>query len=298
MVDLRKLRTLRAVADHGTLAKAADALHLTSSAVSQQLSGLEREIGRPLLEPNGRSVRLTGAAHVLLGHADTLFAQLERMEGELAAETPTPRGEVRVSGFPTSLAGLLAPAARTLRERAPELTLRVLEAETDESVVLLSTREVDVILSMECRSAPRPDDPRYHREELLGDILDVVLPVDHELAERERIDLAELRDAQWVAPPVGWSCDEVFMAGCQRAGYTPRIAHRSGDWQAVMGLVAADLGISLVPRLAHSVTPPGVTIIPLTGDPPKRHVFAACRGGAESNPAIRAVLDAVREVAA
>ena len=82
------------------------------------------------------------------------------------------------------------------------------------------------------------------------------------------------------------------MAGCQRAGYTPRIAHRSGDWQAVMGLVAADLGISLVPRLAHSVTPPGVTIVPLTGEPPKRHVFAACRGGAESNPAVRAVLDA------
>ena len=88
------------------------------------------------------------------------------------------------------------------------------------------------------------------------------------------------------------------MAGCQRAGYTPRIVHRSGDWQAVMGLVAADLGVSLVPRLAHSVTPPGVTIIPLTGDPPKRHVFVACRGGAESNPAIRAVLDAITGVAA
>ncbi len=293
MVDLRKLRTLRAVADHGTLAKAADALHLTSSAVSQQLSGLEREIGHAVLEPNGRTVRLTTAAHVLLGHADALFAQVERMEGELAGQDATPRGEIRVSGFPTSLAGLLAPAARTLRERAPELKLRVLEAETDESMVLLTAREVDVILSMECRAAPRPDDPRYHRQDLLGDILDAVLPLDHPLADRDAIDLAELRDAEWVAPPVGWSCDEVFMAGCQRAGYTPRIAHRSGDWQAVMGLVAADLGISLVPRLAHSVTPPGVTIVPLTGEPPKRHVFAACRGGAESNPAVRAVLDAV-----
>ena len=69
----------------------------------------------------------------------------------------------------------------------------MLEAETDESMVLLTTREVDVILSMECRAAPRPDDPRYHREELLGDILDVVLTVDHALARRERIDLAELR---------------------------------------------------------------------------------------------------------
>ena len=300
MVDLRKLRTLRAVADHGTLAKAADALHLTSSAVSQQLAGLEREIGHAVLEPNGRTVRLTTAAHVLLGHADALFAQVERMEGELAGQDATPRGEIRVSGFPTSLAGLLAPAARTLRERAPELKLRVLEAETDESMVLLTAREVDVILSMECRAAPRPDDPRYHREDLLGDILDAVLPARPSPGgPGTRSTSRSSREAEWVAPPVGWSCDEVFMAGCQRAGYTPRIAHRSGDWQAVMGLVAADLGISLVPRLAHTVTPPGVTIIPLTGEPPKRHVFAACRGGAESNPAVRAVLDAVApEVAA
>src|SRR6187551_2908920 len=79
MVDLRRLRALRAVADHGTLAAAADALHLTPSAVSQQLSALERELGHALLEPAGRSVRLTPAAHVLLGHADALFAQLEKL---------------------------------------------------------------------------------------------------------------------------------------------------------------------------------------------------------------------------
>src|SRR6188472_4707633 len=90
MVDLRRLRTLRAVADHGTLAAAADALHLTPSAVSQQLSALERELGRGLLEPSGRSVRLTPAAHVLLGHTDALFAQLERLEGDLAAQDAAP----------------------------------------------------------------------------------------------------------------------------------------------------------------------------------------------------------------
>src|SRR5215207_6687896 len=101
MVDLRRLRALRAVADHGTLAAAADALHLTPSAVSQQLAALEREVGHGLLEPSGRSVRLTPAARVLLSHADALFAQLERMEGELAAQDARPRGEVRIGGFPT-----------------------------------------------------------------------------------------------------------------------------------------------------------------------------------------------------
>src|SRR3954451_18855504 len=133
MVDLRRLRALRAVADHGTLAAAADALHLTPSAVSQQLSGLERDVGHPLLEPSGRSVRLTPAAHVLLGHADALFAQLERMEGDLAAQGRTARGELRLGGFPTALAGLLAPAAQALRKTAPQVNIRVHEAETDEA---------------------------------------------------------------------------------------------------------------------------------------------------------------------
>ena len=297
MVDLRRLRTLRAVADHGTLAAAADALHLTPSAVSQQLAALEREVGHGVLEPAGRSVRLTPAAYVLLSHADALFAQLERMEGDLAAQDATPRGEVRVAGFPTALAGLLAPAARPLRTSAPMVELRVTEAETDMAMALLVNRDVDVILAMECHAAPLRDDPRFHREELLGDILDAVLPTDHALAGRARVDLEELRDAVWVAPPVGWSCDEVFMAGCRAAGFSPRIAHRSGDWQAVMGLVAGGLGLSLVPRLAHTAPPPGVTIIPLTGTAPRRHVFSACRAGADSNPAVRAVLDAVADVA-
>src|SRR4051795_1813011 len=210
MVDLRRLRALRAVADHGTLAAAADALHLTPSAVSQQLSALEREVGHALLEPSGRSVRLTPAAHVLLGHADALFAQLEMLEGDLAAQDAAPRGEVRIGGFPTALAGLLAPAARPLRAAAPALGPRVGEAETHETGAWLVARDVDVILGMECRAAPRRGDARFHREELLGDVLDAVLPVDHPHASHAMIDLAHLHDARWVAPPVGWSCDEVF----------------------------------------------------------------------------------------
>jgi DNA-binding transcriptional LysR family regulator len=293
VIDLRRLRALRAVADHGTLAAAADSLHLTPSAVSQQLAALEREAGRPLLEPAGRSVRLTAAAHLLLAHADTLFAQLERLEGELAAQDSAPRGEVRIGGFPTAVAGLIAPAVPPLRATAPAVTLRVQEAETPEAVAMLVARDVDLIIGMECSSAPRRDDARFHREELLGDALDAVLPADHALAGQARVELAALADEEWIAPPIGWACDEVFVAGCRGAGFSPRVAHRSGDWQAVMGLVASGLAVSLVPRLAQSAPPPGVMIVPLTGIPPKRHVFMACRAGGESTPAIRAVLDAL-----
>jgi DNA-binding transcriptional LysR family regulator len=291
MVDLRRLRALRAVADHGTLAAAADSLHLTPSAVSQQLAALERDVQRPLLEPNGRSVRLTAAARVLLDHADALFAQLERLEGDLAADDAL--GEIRVVGFPTALAGLLAPAARTLRAEAPSVTLRILELETPEAVAALTRRDADLMLGMECSVAPQAGDARWHREDLLGDTLDAVLPISHPLAGRSLIALDELSREEWVAPPVGWSCDEVFHAGCHASGFSPRIAHRAGDWQATMGLVSAELGISLVPRLAQTTPPPGVVVIPLAGVPPKRHVFAACRAGAESGPAMRALLDAL-----
>ena len=130
---------------------------------------------------------------------------------------------------------------------------------------------------MECRAAPRPDDPRYHREDLLGDILDVVLPLSHPLADRAEIDLAELRDAD-----VGGAARRLVVrrgvhGRLPRAGFTPRIAHRSGDWQAVMGLVAADLGISLVPRLAHNVTPPDVTIVRLDRRRAAPARLTACR---------------------
>jgi DNA-binding transcriptional LysR family regulator len=294
MMDLRRLRTLRAVADHGTLAAAADQLHLTPSAVSQQLSALEREIGRPLLEPSGRSVRLTPAARVLLEHADALFAQLERLEGDLASSDVA---EVRVVGFPTALAGLLAPAARILRAGMPGVKLRVLELETPDAVATVTRRDAELMLGMECSVAPQVGDSRWHREDLLGDTLDAVLPIAHPLAARSRLALDELAREEWVAPPVGWSCDEVFHAGCRAAGFSPRVVHRAGDWQATMGLVSAELGVSLVPRLAQTAPPPGVVVIPLSGEPPKRHVFAACRAGAESAPAVRALLDALQQAA-
>jgi DNA-binding transcriptional LysR family regulator len=238
-------------------------------------------------------VRLTAAAHVLLEHAHALFAQLERLEGDLAAQAEEPLGELRVAGFPTALAGLLAPAARELRATAPRVRVRVLELETPDSVASMLRREHDLILGMECSAAPQRGDARFHREELLVDALDAVLPVAHPLAGHARIELAALAGEEWVAPPVGWSCDEVLNAGCRAAGFSPRVAHRAGDWQAVLALVSAELGVSLVPRLAHTAPPNGVVIVPLTGEPPRRHVFAACRAGAESGPAIAAVLEAL-----
>src|SRR5829696_9712465 len=123
MIDVRRLQVLREVAEHGTLAAAADVLHLTPSAVSQQLAALEREVGQPVVERNGRGVRLTGAAELLVGHANIVLAQLEAAAADVAAYAEGVVGSVRIAGFATALAELVAPAAAALRTSHPRLTL-------------------------------------------------------------------------------------------------------------------------------------------------------------------------------
>ena len=297
MVDLRRVRALREVADRGTIAAAAEALHLTPSAVSQQLSALERECGVPLLEPAGRTIRLTPAAHLLLEHAGPLFAQLERLRSELDAHAAGDVGEVRVAAFPTALAGIVAPAVGLLRDRAPGVRIRAQEAETPEALATLNQRDTDVVITMESAQAPRGDDPRYHRRDLVRDVLDAVVPAGHPLAGEERIELGALAGEPWVAPNAGWSCEHVLVTACQVAGFTPVIEHRTTDWAALKALVGAGLGVALVPRLAQPSPPDSVVVRPLAGEAPCRHLFALCRGGAEHGRAIAATLDALEEAA-
>ena len=296
MLDVRRLRALHALDQRGTIAAAADALDLTASAVSQQLSALEREVGRPLVEPDGRSVRLTTAGRLVLDHADTLFAQLERLDADLAAHDAA-GGLVRVGSFATGLRSLVVPAIEELASAAPDVAIESHELEAPEAFDLLARRELDVVISMEHDGAPRHDDARLHRRDLLVDVLDVALPAGHPLADEPDVELGALRDDGWVLPPRGWLCDEVAQSGCLSAGFTPRPAHRTGDWASTVALVGAGVGVALIPRLAIIEPPPAVALRPLRGPGPCRHLFAACRRGAEEAPAVRALLDALERAA-
>jgi DNA-binding transcriptional LysR family regulator len=297
MIELRRLRALRELADRGTIAAAAQALHVTPSAVSQQLAALEQEVGQALLLPNGRTVRLTAAAEAILAHADAVFSELERMNAALAELAAGERGTVRIGSFATGIRGLIVPAVGWLRERAPDIELRVEESEAPELFHLLARGELDAAISMESDSAPRRDDERFVRIELMADVLDIALPADHPLAARPSVPLAALAGEPFVAPPRGWSCDDVIRVACATAGFAPAVAHRSADWTVVMALVGAGLGVACVPRLAQDKPPAGVTLRPIAGDPACRHLFVACRRGAEKHPALRLVIDALRAVA-
>jgi len=291
MMHLGRLATLREVADRGTIAAAADALCLTPSAVSQQLAALERDVGHRLIEPEGRTVRLTSVASVLVRRADAIFAEVELTRAEVDAHVAGETAQLRVGAFATALVALVAPVAGQLRSTHPGLQLIVCEAEAPEAFDELARQQLDLVIAMEAPGAPAHNDSRFARAELMRDRLDVVVPCDHRLAGARSIALRDLAEEPWVAPLAGWSCEQVVLGGCQAAGFSPKIAHRSTDWSAVVALVQAGLGVALVPRLARGVPTPQAVIRPLADEPPCRHLFAACRRGADAAPAMGAVIE-------
>ncbi|WP_035847061.1 LysR family transcriptional regulator [Kitasatospora azatica] len=285
--DLKKLRILQALDEHGTVTAAAAHLNLTPSAVSQQLATLSRQVGAPVLEAYGRRVRLTGAARLLLRHADRVFGQLEQAEAELAGYLHGEAGEVRVGAFATAITGLVVPAVARLRERAPRLRVRVVEAEAGEAVELLAAGEVDVSVSLNVQGA----DPRFVQRRLLDDPLDIALPQDHPAVGQRELRLAELADQPWIFGSSGpWR--EITLGACAEAGFVPERAHTAADWSAILALVGAGLGVALVPRLLAGGGR-GVVVRTLPADRPSRRVVAAVRAGTEGAPPVRRL---VREI--
>jgi molybdate transport repressor ModE-like protein len=295
MIDPRRLRVLRALADHGTVTAAARALFLSPSAVSQQLAALEAEAGQPLLERQGRAVRLTAAGHVLAAHASVIAAQLERAEADLAACSAGTVGEVTIAAFATAITEVVAPAVGALRATAPLLRVRVRDAEGNASVPLLLERKVDVAVAVEYRGAPAQDDQRVLREPLYAEPFDVVLPPGHPLAGAPEVGLAALATESWIVPWPDNPCHDVVVLACERAGFRPRVDSLSDDFRAVAALAAAGAGVGLVPRSAlRGVDLAGAVVRPMAGDRPTRRVFTAVRRGGETHPLWTVVLAALR----
>ncbi|MFD3689018.1 LysR family transcriptional regulator [Nocardiopsis sp. NPDC058631] len=293
--DLRKLRVLRALEEFGTVRATAEALSMTPSAVSQQLSSLSRQVGVPLLEAHGRRVRLTDAAHVLLGHTDIVLAQLERAEAELEGFVRGEIGHVRVGAFATAIPRLVVPALSALRRTHPGLTAKVRQADAAEVYDLLSAGEIDVGLSLAAQ-APTGHDGRYDRRALLTDPLDVALPAHHRLASARALRLRDLSAEPWIYGASGpWR--DITVAACAQAGFVPEQAHVASDWRAILDMVAAGMGVALIPRLAATDDTPGVCLRVPHSDQPRRHVVTAVRSGAGEHPRVAAVLRALAHTA-
>ncbi|GAA3431423.1 hypothetical protein GCM10018954_010240 [Kutzneria kofuensis] len=222
MIDPRRLRVLRALADHGTVTAAGRALHLTASAVSQQLAALEAETGQQLLRRKGRRVWLTPAGELLVVHANAVAAELERAEATLASFAAGVRGPVRLASFASAITQVVAPAVAELRANAPDVTLLVQDAEGHASVPLLLDGEIDVAITEEYRPAPQTDDRRLKRFPLYAEPFDVVLPEDHRLADESEVDVSALGGEDWIAPLPGNPCRDVLLLACSTHGSATR----------------------------------------------------------------------------
>jgi DNA-binding transcriptional LysR family regulator len=297
VLDVRRLRVLQELDRAGTVNAAATSLHLTPSAVSQQLAALAREVGCAVVEREGRNVRLTSAARLLLDHAGDLFAQLELLDAALQRHHAGDVGIVRVAAFQTASSGIVVPAAAELARSRPGLELQLVQMDAPESFRELAAGRLDVAVSVEYLHSPASADPRFARSPLLHDEFQALLPAGHRLAASRQVALGDLRDDPWIGNLPGSPCHFVTMAACASAGFSPRVRHQIDDWAIIVELVAAGLGVGLIPTLARPPVRSDIAIRPLSGPPAARNIFAATRRGTEEAPTVGAVLEAMTAAA-
>jgi DNA-binding transcriptional LysR family regulator len=315
MLDVTRLRVLVAVARYGSVTAAARALNYAQPSVSHHLARLEAETGTKLIQRAGRGIRLTDAGRLLAERAAEVIGRLDAAENELAAYTGLRAGRLRLAAFPSALGTIVPAAAAMLREGQPGVDLRLTEAEPPEALRMLRAGYVDVALVF--RYSPGADGPDAERQEASlaagnpaagpdmslpddqADGIDVTdeqvhLVTSAQATAEPSADLASYARHRWIA-----GCDRCranLLRQCALAGFTPKIAFTTDDYVAVQALVAADLGVSILPALAlRAARHPGIRTVPLTAA--RRYVFAVRYGDPPDPPAVNLLLEVLRTAA-
>ncbi|MHC5905918.1 LysR family transcriptional regulator [Streptomyces sp. S6] len=291
MLEPRHLRVLRAVATTGSFSAAGRALGCTQPAVSQQMKALETAVGTPLLVRGGRETRLTEAGEALVRHAAGILAGLTAAEEEVAAIAGLRAGRVRLVSFPSAGSTLVPTALAALRAAHPGTRVYLEEAEPPGSVTLLRDGDCDVALAFRYENAAADDEEWADLvvRPLLTDRLVALVPERHALARGASVGVGDLAHEPWIAGCP--RCRRQLVQACESAGFTPRIDFATDDHPSVVGLVAAGLGVAVLPRLAlTSVRPRGVRALVL--EPAvRREVVALTLPDLARVPAVAATLD-------
>lgn len=296
MLDLGRLRALHAVDAYGSVGAAARALGYTPSAVSQQIAKLERETGTKLLERRGRGVELTDAAQLLVATAGKVLGLVEEAEVALEERRGRPAGRLNVAAFPTAARGLLPPVLAELASLYPALELRMVEADPHVSPDMVARGVVDLAVVHDWDIAPLPVPEALTRVPLGEDRCDLLLPPGHPLAAREVLAREDVAAERWIVQPPGSACHDWLMRTLRACGTEPDVAYHAAEYETQVSLVAAGLGVALVPRLGRGPLPDRVAVRPL--DPvPVRGLFALWRTGASRRPAITETVRLLREAA-
>jgi len=295
MLDVKRMRILKEVADRGSFSAAAEALSYTQSAVSQQIAALEREAGMQLVTRGSRGIRLTEAGEALVRHADAILTRLADAEAELEAIAGLRGGRLRLAAFPTVGATLMPLAIATFRDRHPDIELTVRQLEPEDSLPLLKSGELDIALTIE----PSKSDAAEGLEStfLLDDPMFAALPLHHPLAHKSRVRLKDLASESWIGTTDACSCGTLVRNHCIRVGFEPRITFESDDYLQIQGLIAAGVGVALIPTLALTTVRDDIVIRDLGNEAPVRKIAAATLPGAQRSPAARAMLGVLKDVA-
>ncbi|MFI4992017.1 MAG: LysR family transcriptional regulator [Solirubrobacterales bacterium] len=296
MLSTARLKVLKEVAYRGSISATAEALSYTQSAISQQIATLEAETGMTLLERHPRGVSLTAAGQMLVGHAEGILAGLEAAEAALSEIAGLRGGRLRVASFPTAGATLMPQAIATFRSSYPGVELTLTEGEPEQIAPRLRAGELDLALLFEfAGETPLQED--VTRAGLLEDPMYLALPGEHPLAGKGKLRLEDLREEAWVQTSRSSPCARHVVRSCHAAGFEPNVSFESDDYQTVQGLVAAGVGVALIPELALSVVREDITIRTLSPAPPVRQVIAALPAGARLVPAAPVMLSILEQAA-
>jgi len=317
MLNLGRLRVLCEVVSRGSFSAAAESLAYTQSAVSQAIARLEAETGAELVVRDRRGVRPTAAGATLIDHAEAIFAQVQAAEADLDAVLGIRAGRLRVASFPSAGATLMPLAVATFRERHPGVELTLAEGEPEEIGPRLRAGEFDLALLFEFPGVGegQPDDVSAGRKSeagrraggrltvglrnvaLLEDPMHVALPATHPLAGKLAPRLEDLRDEDWVQTSAVSPCAKHVVRSCLAAGFEPHVTFESDDYETVQGLVAAGVGVALIPRLALTRVHSGIVVRELAPRSPARKVVAATVPGAGAAPAAKTMVRILVDVA-
>jgi DNA-binding transcriptional LysR family regulator len=312
MLDIRRLRMLHEFAARGSIARTADALGYTPSAVSQQLAALEREAGTALLDRTARSAGLTDAGRRLAKHAERILAMVEEAEADLSAHAAEPSGRVVVTAFPSAAVAFAPALARSLRAH-PMLTLLLRQSSPEDGLQLVRSGEAEVAIaddwtgritaSLEPAADGKPGDSpangvltHYH---LLRDPLVLVVERGHPAADpRSPVDLRALRDEPWLAAPAGEPTREAFDRQMAAVGVTPPVPSEFEGLGTVANLVARGLGIAIMPRLAVGAYERRLVVRELpAGLDLARDIYAVARTASVGRPSVAVIIAALRGAA-
>jgi DNA-binding transcriptional LysR family regulator len=302
MFDVKQLRVLKAVAEHGSFSAAADALSYSQPAISQQIAALEKRAATTLVDRGSRGVRLTDAGRALVDHAEVVLARLAAAEAELDAIAGIRGGRVRLASFPTAGASLVPPAVAVFSDRYPDVELTFVEQEPEEAAQMLRAAELEIAIVFEYGDVNQSEFARLFEgielHHLVDDPMYLALPREHPLARKQRVRLEDFAGETWIQETDAHSwCGGFHAACCEAAGFDPKVGFQSDDYNVVQGLIAAGVGISLVPGLALTNVREDIAIRSLGRRAPARRIAAATLSGRYRSPAVEAMLEILTEVA-